>query len=195
MRLSDSDILIIAGQEGLCDDHWQARWLARLPTARLVKASAARPPDYDKWAGRIVAAVIEARLPAIAVAHGSGITALLHAAGQLPEGKLAGAFLVAAEDPQCRGFTGEADKPECDGADADAKAAAALPLKPLPFPSLLVASSNSPYCSLEQAKVFASAWGAKLVEAGDSGHIDDQSGHGPWPEGLMRFGAFLKTLS
>ena len=36
--------------------------------------------------------------------------------------------------------------------------------------------------------------GAKLVDAGFSGHINTESGHGPWPEGLMCLAAFLKTL-
>jgi len=36
--------------------------------------------------------------------------------------------------------------------------------------------------------------GAELIDAGFSGHINSESGHGPWPEGLMRFAGFLKTL-
>ena len=30
---------------------------------------------------------------------------------------------------------------------------------------------------------------------GDAGHLNTASGHGPWPEGSMRFAMFLKTLS
>jgi predicted alpha/beta hydrolase family esterase len=40
----------------------------------------------------------------------------------------------------------------------------------------------------------AAQLGAKLIDAGFSGHINSESGHGPWPEGVMRFAAFLKTL-
>ena len=40
----------------------------------------------------------------------------------------------------------------------------------------------------------ALAWGSTLVDAGDVGHLDIASGHGPWPEGAMRFGLFLKHL-
>jgi uncharacterized protein len=35
---------------------------------------------------------------------------------------------------------------------------------------------------------------AELADAGLSGHINSESGHGPWPEGLMRFATFLKPL-
>jgi predicted alpha/beta hydrolase family esterase len=33
-----------------------------------------------------------------------------------------------------------------------------------------------------------------LSDAGESGHINIASGHGPWPEGLLQFGQFLKKL-
>ena len=32
-------------------------------------------------------------------------------------------------------------------------------------------------------KAFADAWGANFVDVGQAGHIADQSGHGPWPDG------------
>jgi uncharacterized protein len=35
---------------------------------------------------------------------------------------------------------------------------------------------------------------AELIDAGFSGYINSESGHGPWPEGLMHFAAFLKML-
>jgi uncharacterized protein len=78
-----------------------------------------------------------------------------------------------------------------DGIDP---AFAFLPRDPLPFPSLLVASSDDPYCTMEEAVDLASAWGSQLVEAGAAGHINAASGHGPWPEGMMRFAGFLSKL-
>ena len=65
---------------------------------------------------------------------------------------------------------------------------------PLPFPSLLVASRSDPYCGYDEAGDMALNWGSTLVDAGDVGHLDAASGHGPWPEGAMRFGWFLKQL-
>ena len=38
-------------------------------------------------------------------------------------------------------------------------------------------------------------WGSFLVDAGESGHINADSGHGPWPEGTMVFAQFLGRLS
>ena len=55
-------------------------------------------------------------------------------------------------------------------------------------------SASSKKSHRRLARTFADAWGATLVPAGDAGHIDAASGHGPWPEGLMRFGLFLSRL-
>ena len=60
---------------------------------------------------------------------------------------------------------------------------------------MLIASRDDPYAAYEESQALAEAWHIELVDAGLSGHINDESGHGPWPEGLMRFAGFLKSLS
>lgn len=69
-----------------------------------------------------------------------------------------------------------------------------VPTDPLPFPSVLVASRDDPYATYEESEAMALDWGSAISDAGNAGHINDESGHGPWPEGLMRFAGFLKTL-
>jgi predicted alpha/beta hydrolase family esterase len=56
-------------------------------------------------------------------------------------------------------------------------------LQPLPFPSVLVASQNDPYCSLQRARSFALAWGSEFLDYGNTGHINAESGIGDWPQG------------
>jgi len=58
-----------------------------------------------------------------------------------------------------------------------------MPLAKLPFPSIVVASTNDQYVSNDRARLFADAWGSRLVFIGDAGHINGASGYGPWPEG------------
>jgi len=58
-----------------------------------------------------------------------------------------------------------------------------VPLWPLPFPSVLVASENDPHLELERAKWLARHWGSRLVNLDRAGHINIESGFGPWPEG------------
>lgn len=65
-----------------------------------------------------------------------------------------------------------------------------MPLTPLPFPSLVVASEDDAYVSLAGAKAFADAWGSRFVNVGAAGHINSDSGLGAWPEGR----ALLETL-
>jgi predicted alpha/beta hydrolase family esterase len=55
--------------------------------------------------------------------------------------------------------------------------------KKLPFPSIVVASTNDQYVDIERARAFAQAWGSTLVEIGEAGHINGASGYGEWPEG------------
>lgn len=198
MRTSEADILIVPGWSNSGPDHWQSRWERNLPTARRIEQDDWLLPSKALWVGRIIDTVAKTARPAVLVAHSLGVAAAVHAAKKLPAGAIAGAFLVAPADventaawpAEMQGHTWLQTPP---GA-GDEAAFAPLPLDPLPFPSVLVASSNDPYCSLERARFLAEAWGSAFVEGGNLGHINAGSGHGPWPEGLLRFGLFLKTL-
>jgi serine hydrolase len=182
MRSSDVDILIVPGWTNSGPDHWQSRWERNLRTARRVEQADWDRPVKDDWVARIVDAVAEAERPAVLVAHSCGVSAVVHAAPLLSS-RIAGAFLVAPPDHE-----GSELWPATEGGFAP------VPLDPLPFPSLVVASANDPHCTMDRAREFAAAWGSTLVEAGEAGHINTASGHGPWPDGLMRFGLFLSRL-
>ena len=59
---------------------------------------------------------------------------------------------------------------------------------------MVVASTTDPLVSVPRARGFAADWGADFQLAGDAGHINAASGHGPWPEGLLMLGELLKRL-
>jgi hypothetical protein len=40
---------------------------------------------------------------------------------------------------------------------------------------------------------WASRWGARAIHVGASGHINEASGHGPWPDGLTLFERFREA--
>ena len=67
-----------------------------------------------------------------------------------------------------------------------------IPLQALPFPSVLVASRNDPYCSYERARLFAHAWGSQFMDYGSSGHINAESGLASWPEGHVLLQDLMK---
>jgi predicted alpha/beta hydrolase family esterase len=187
VRAQDADILIIPGLGGSGPDHWQSRWEAKLSSARRVIQEDWESPVLDAWCGRIIEEVEKAARPVVFAAHSLGVLAAVHAAANLARkdsgGKVKGGFLVAP--PSAEALT------ELDAVD---RAFLTLPDAPLPFPALVVASRDDPYCSFAKSEALAAQLGAKLIDAGFSGHINSESGHGPWPEGLMRFAAFLKML-
>ena len=181
MRISDFDILIIPGLGGSAQDHWQSRWEAKLSTARRVEQHNWDSPRLEDWTGRIIAAVEGAQRPVLLVAHSLGVTAVVHAAPRMPPNVVRGAFLVA---------------PPADSVliEAAGPGFTPLPRAPLPFPSVLVASRNDPFAPYDESEEISYAWGSRLLDAGEAGHINTDSGHGPWPEGLMSLAGFLKHL-
>ena len=55
--------------------------------------------------------------------------------------------------------------------------------RPLPFPAVLIAANDDPYCEAARSRQMASDWGARFVDAGARGHLNAESGLGDWPEG------------
>jgi predicted alpha/beta hydrolase family esterase len=129
----------------------------------------------------IVEACERAERPVVLVAHSLGVTTVAHAAPHLPPGVVRGAFLVAP--PADEGLIA-----------AGVSEFAPTPSAPLPFESLLVASRNDPYGPYSFAETKALQWGSRLATAGEAGHINADSGHGPWPEGLLQFAGFIRGL-
>jgi uncharacterized protein len=191
MKTSDVDILIVPGWLDSGPDHWQSRWERNLKTARRIEQNDWVVPDRVHWVGNILAAIRETPRPVVLVAHSLGVIAVAYAAQAIHSQNVAGAFLVAPADvdnsaswPQNEGHTWPADSFDFTP----------VPMQPLGFPSLLLAAADDPYCSQARAMAFAHAWEANFVDVGQAGHIADQSGHGPWPDGLLRFGKFLAEL-
>jgi uncharacterized protein len=181
MRTADLDLLFVAGLNGSGPDHWQTRWRSRLPTARLVEPGDWDRPQLADWVDALVRACEAAERPVVLVAHSLGVITLAHAAPMLPQGRVKGAFLVAAPGDEALIGVGAGEFTP-------------TPAAPLPFPSLLVASRNDPYGAYELAEARAAQWGSRLVAAGEAGHINADSGHGPWPEGLVLFAGFIRDL-
>ena len=182
MRTSDVDIIIVPGLGGGTDDHWYARWEQKLPTARRVVQADWDHPDLAAWTDRLVAEVATATRPVVLVGHSLGVVTIAHAADRVAE-RVVGAFLVAPPSPAALRAMKAVDP-----------AFAEMRTTPLPFPAILVASRDDPYSSYAESEMLAATWHAEPADAGASGHLNDESGHGPWPEGLMRFASFMKSL-
>ena len=189
MKSSETTILIIAGYEGSGDAHWQRRMVAKLSTAKIVEQEDWFYGSLTTAVAALIAAVKAADRPVVFVAHSAGCVLVAHAAAALREAgvieRVKGAFLVS---PPTQEAMSKLD-PKIDSAMV------LVPRDPLPFPSLLIASSNDPYSTLEQSADIAAAWGSHFIDAGEQGHINTASGHGPWPEGMMKFAGWLSKLA
>lgn len=183
MRTSDCDLLIVPGQGNSGPDHWQSRWQEKLATARRVVQADWDRPKKSEWVAAIGEAMRAARRPCVLIAHSCGVLAAAAALAEHRPEAVKGAFLVAPPG-----------KPWIIGSDEIDHAFAQISHDPLPVPSMLVASRDDPYCPWLDAEELAFAWGSVFVDAGQSGHINTASGHGPWPEGLMRFAGFMAKL-
>ena len=182
MKIKDTEILIIPGYTNSGPDHWQSRWQSGMASARRVEQAEWSKPVREDWIARVREEIDRAERPVVLVAHSLGVAAAVHAIRDGAE-NVRGGFFVAPPDvanPNVR--------------PKHLMTFGPYPRDPLPFPSFVVASRNDPFSGYEEAVDIADAWGSFLVDAGESGHINAESGHGPWPEGLMVFSEFMKRL-
>lgn len=182
MKASEADILIVPGYTNSGPEHWQTRWQSKLQTARRVEQEQWSKPIREEWVARLIDEVNTSTRPVVIVAHSLGVPTTLHAIPHFQK-KVAGAFLVAPPD-----VTNPEIRPK------HLMTFGPYPRDPLPFPSMTIASRNDPFGTYEHADDMSAAWGSLLVDAGESGHINAESGHGPWPEGTMVFAKFLSNL-
>lgn len=192
VKSGDVDILIVPGLGDSGPDHWQSRWARHFKTARRVVQDDWNTPRRADWVARIAEAAAASSRPAVLVAHSLGTIAVLHAAADVDLAKVAGAFLVAVPDADHPEAWPEMDLSQWHPQNAGF---APLPAGPFPFPIRMIASSTDPYCALERSQALAAAWGADLSVIANAGHLNTASGQGPWPEGLLTFGLFLKGLA
>lgn len=182
MKAREADILVVPGYTNSGPAHWQTRWQDKLSTARRVEQAEWSKPVREDWTRAIADAVNASDRPVVLIAHSLGTAATVQAVA-LFERPVAGAFLVAPPD-----VANPAIRPR------HLMTFGPYPRDPLPFPSVVVASRNDPYCAFDVAEDIAGAWGSLFMDAGEAGHLNAESGHGPWPEGLLVFARFLSRL-
>lgn len=163
--------LIVPGWYGSGPLHWQTWWLATDPEARLVKQADWDHPSLDAWVATAARAVAAAP-GSILVGHSLGAALIVHLATRLPQLPIGGALLVSPADVDDLTWT-----------SAELASFAPLPTRQLAFPSIVVASRNDPYLDFDRALALAGSWGSELVDVGEAGHVNADSGFGAWPDG------------
>ncbi|MFZ5739884.1 MAG: RBBP9/YdeN family alpha/beta hydrolase [Pseudomonadota bacterium] len=174
-------VIILPGISGSGETHWQSLWQSASPSFSRFRPADWDAPDLADWTAALHAALADAPRAAVLVAHSLACLLVAHAAEQIRD-RVRGAFLVAVPDPEAPAFPAEAAS-FCNP-----------PARPLPFPALIVASSDDPYGSLDYARRRAGEWNTGLVIAGAHGHINGASGLGEWQQGRSLFDAFCAGL-
>ena len=173
MHEAAATVLVIPGWHNSGPRHWQTIWEQQNPIFLRVQQKDWEFPHREWWLERISEEVRQAPAPIVFVAHSLGCIAVAHwcqvATDQVH--KIKGALLVAPSDVDSK------DSPR------QTKDFSPVPKRLLPFPSILVASNNDPFLTMNRAREFAHVWGSRMVDIGAAGHINGDSGLADWPEG------------
>jgi uncharacterized protein len=163
-------VLVVPGWGDSGPEHWQSLWEKANPDFQRVAQRDWLYPICHEWVETLAAAIRAAGPPVVLVAHSLGCVAIAHCVRgtTLP---IHGALLVAPPDVDRPDFP-----PVMEGF-------APIPRERLPFPSIVVASRNDPFSDFARAEALAAAWGSRLVDAGETGHLNADAGFGPWPLG------------
>ena len=169
-------IFTLPGWQGSGAQHWQIRW-TELFGDELVAQHDWMHPLRGDWITRLED-VVQNQLkkqpdaPIAFVAHSLGCHLIASWAALSPHvSKVAGALMVAPPDPLQANLPPQLHswrKPV---------------LNTLPFKTALVVSNNDPFCSFAAAQQLAQNWGAELVNIGERGHINAESGLADWSAG------------
>jgi len=178
-------VVLIPGLWDSGPEHWQTYWKAEHPSFVRIRQRDWETPDRQEWVETLHQAIVADPGPVVLAAHSLGCCLVAHWAaatylysGPDGGGNVQGALLVAPSDVDAptypSGTTGFTP----------------MPLASLPFPSIVVASTNDEYLELARAEQFAAAWGSRLEVVGPLGHINSASRLGSWPQGF----ALLREL-
>ncbi len=174
MAIASPTIIIVPGWRDSGPGHWQSLWADSLPGAERTQQDDWVAPARQAWVGSLTRQILALDGPVVIAAHSLGCIATTHLPPEAVA-RIQGALLVAPADPERRSVLADF---------------APVPYQPLPYRSILVASSNDPYCPVRTAGAYARAWGSEFVRLQNAGHINVESGFGAWPLGL----ALLQSL-
>jgi len=171
-------VLVLPGWQNSAPLHWQSRW-EQIHGDQRVQQDDWLWPKRGDWMARLEEVLLESDTPAVLVAHSLGCQLVASwAAHSQNSTRVCAALLVAPPDV------------ERDDMPPQLTRWRPIQRQRLPFPSLVVVSSDDPYCAPERAAEMAAAWGSNMLSMGPSGHVNGDSGLGDWPFGRT----LLQTL-
>ena len=164
--------LIIPGLGNSGPQHWQTYFETTGSNFKRIVQKEWDAPVCKDWVETIDKAIKGYDLSTVVlIGHSLGCSTIAHWARQFKQ-KVKGALLVAPSDVEAPQYA------------FPVRGFAPVPLDKINFPTIVVASADDQWVSLERATQFAGNWGSKLINIGNAGHINAASGHYQWKEGL-----------
>ncbi|MBC5993098.1 RBBP9/YdeN family alpha/beta hydrolase [Pontibacter cellulosilyticus] len=171
--MRNAQVIHVPGLGNSGPEHWQSIWQNNDPTSIRVQQTNWDNPVCKDWVEelqRVISSVQDKEI--IFVAHSLGCLTVAHWA-QKYKAPIKGAFLVAPPEV------------EINVTLKEVLDFAPFPKYKLPFRSMLVASSDDDYLTIERAKYLADLWGSEFVNVGTLGHINSYSNIGAWEQGQL----------
>lgn len=165
---------ILPGLSNSGPEHWQSQWERIDATCQRIMQVEWETPACSDWVLTLDRAVGRTDDAIVLVGHSSACALVAHwalAAEPHHIARIRGALLVGPSDPEGVNYP------------VGPTGFAPMPMRPLPFPSIVVASQDDRYVGIEQARAYAAAWGSTFVDIGAAGHINAASNLGEWPAG------------
>ncbi|SDG12833.1 RBBP9/YdeN family alpha/beta hydrolase [Epilithonimonas hungarica] len=163
---------IIPGLGNSGPKHWQSYFETFGENFHRINQKEWDAPDCTDWIDNIEETISRFETSnVVLIGHSLGCTTIVKWFEKYKK-QIKGALMVAPSDIESPIYT------------FPATGFSPIPLEKLPFTSIVVASSDDIWVSLEKAKFLAENWGSEFINIGNAGHINADSGFGEWKEGL-----------
>lgn len=173
----NKNIYLLPGLYNSGPDHWQTHWQKEYGFIR-INQQEWNKPLCDDWLNTIEATLKgEDHTQVILIGHSTACCTIVKWAEKYKH-IIKGVLLVAPSDTESPYYP--------DGPIGFAP----MPSFHLPFPSIIITSTNDEVVSLERAKTFSASWGSKLIVVENGGHLGGDANLGLWPFGY----GYLKKL-
>lgn len=169
MQMTDVQILLLPGLGNSGEDHWQTHWERRFGYER-VQQDEWDTPSVKDWVSCLNSRIMINDSPKILVAHSLACCLVAHWSC-VHTGPVIGALLVAPSDVEGPNYP------------QGPIGFSPMPMQRLPFPSMVVASSDDIYVSHGRGQLFSASWGSEYRLLESRGHIGSASRLGLWSEG------------
>ena len=163
----------IPGLHNSDENHWQTHFEISMPNEFIrIQQENWDEPDCNTWIDKIEKVLKEKNHSnLILIGHSIGCMAIVMWFEKFGH-RIKGALLVAPSDSE------KEDYPSY------IKGFVPIPKTKLPFPSIVVGSTNDHVTTNKRTQEFANNWGSKFVLLDNAGHIETKSGFGDWPLGF-----------